>query len=93
MFDELKENGDILEDIGFTGRVQYALAIQSEITEMEAMGYYIYGMRRKVRISENQNFKNMVMDAASIVLVKQDNPSIVGNFLIAAFPRKVRFGP
>lgn len=91
LFDELKETGDILSDIGYAETAKFGIHLNEEVERLRSMGLILFGMRRKLRLWNSKKEDMGVYDAASIIAVRQDNPSIVGDFLIARFPTNVSF--
>ncbi len=92
LFEELKEIGDILSDIGYAETAKFGVHLNEEVEKLRLMGFVLFGMRRKLRLRNSKKEDMGVYDTASIIAVRQDNPSIVGDFLIAKFPTNVSFG-
>jgi len=92
LFEELKETGDILSDIGYAETAKFGVHLNEEVEKLKLMGFVLFGMRRKLRLRNSKKEDLGVYETASIIAVRQDNPSIVGDFLIAKFPTNVSFG-
>jgi hypothetical protein len=91
LFEELKDTGDILSEIGYSEVAKFGLWLNDEITKLKEMGFLLFGVRRKLRLLNDKKEDMGIFDTASLIAVRQDNPSIVGDFLIAKFPTKFNF--
>ena len=92
LFDLLKDYIDILEDMRMTDIAKLGIELNEEITELKKMGFLVFGTKRHIKM-KGANFKDMgTFETASIVIVRDDNPSIVYDFLIAKFSNKMNFG-
>lgn len=89
LFEELKDYGDILSDLGFSEVAKWGLHLNEEIEKLEQMGFVLFGLRRKLRLHNNKKDDMGIFETASLIAVRKDNPCIVGDFLIAKFPTKV----
>jgi hypothetical protein len=92
LFEELKETGDILSDIGYEEVAKFGIRLNEEVDKLKQMGFLLFGMRRKLRLRNDKKEDMGLYDTASLIAVRQDNPSIVGDFLIAKFPTNISFG-
>jgi len=84
--EELKDDGDVISDMGFAGAAKFGIHLNEEVERLRQMGFLIFGLRRKMRIKNNKNEDLGEVSAASVVVMRSDSPAIVGNFLIASFP-------
>lgn len=91
LFEELKEYGDILSDIGTAEEIRLGVHYNSEIEKLKTMGFVLFGLRRKVRLRNDKKEDVGVYDTATLIAVRSDNPGIIGDFLIAKFPTQVSF--
>lgn len=91
LFEELKDYGDIISDIGFAEVAKLGLRLNDEIEKLREIGFVLFGLRRKLRLHNDKKIDMGIFDAASIIAVRQDNPCIVGDFLIAKFQAKISF--
>jgi len=91
LFEELKETSDILSDIGYMEAAKFGVQLNEEIEKLEQMGFLLFGMRRKLNVISKEKKDLGIFETASLVVVRQDNPSIVGDFLVAKFPSNVSF--
>jgi hypothetical protein len=89
LFEELKDYGDIISDIGFAEVAKWGLHLNDQIEKLRQMGFVLFGLRRKLRLHNDKEEDMGVFDTASIIAVRQDNPCIVGDFLIAKFQTKI----
>lgn len=89
LLEELKEYGDIISELGITELVKLGLHLNKEIDKLLDMGFVLFGLRRKLQIHNDKKEDMGIFDTASIIAVRNDNPGIVGNFLIAKFQTKV----
>ena len=88
LFDELKDIGDVISDFTYADRAKYALHLSERIKQIEALDFFLFGLSRKLRYF-NDKMKDMgLFETASLVAVRQNNPGIVSDFLIAKFPTK-----
>lgn len=87
-FDELKDYGDILSEMGYAEVAKWELHLNEEIEKLHQMGFVLFGLSRQLRL-HNQKTDLGVFNSATVVAVREDNPGIVGDFLILHFPRKV----
>jgi hypothetical protein len=92
MFEELKDYGDILSEIGYSEVAKLSVRYNNEIEELEQLGFLLFGIRRKLRLHNEKNEDMGIYDVATLLAVRTDNPSIVGNFLIVKFPTKISLG-
>ena len=92
LFDERRDMGDILSDIGYAETAKFGVHLNDEVEKLKQMGFVLFGMRRKLRSRNSPKGDMGVYETASIIAVRQDNPSILGDFLIAKFPTNVSFG-
>lgn len=91
LFDELKDYGDILSDIGFAEIAKLGLKYNDEIKNINRLGFYLFGLRRKIRLRNDKQEDMGVYDTASLIAVRHDSPSIVDNFLIVKFQSRISF--
>lgn len=89
LFEELKDYGDILSDIGFAEAAKWGLQLNDQMYNLKKIGFVLFGLRRKLRLYNDKKNDIGIFETASIIAVRQDNPCIVGDFLIAKFPTKV----
>lgn len=92
LFDLLKDYIDILDDIRFSDLAQLGIELNDEIKELDILGLQIFGVKRRLRMKLKDGKDVGDFETASLVIVRNDNPSIVSDFLIAKFPTKVNFG-
>ena len=90
LFEELKDTGDILPDIGYLEVAKYGIRLNEEVEKLKQMGFLLFGMRRKLRFINDKKEDMGIFETASLLAVRQDNPSIVGDYIIAKFPTDVR---
>lgn len=92
-FEELRDYGDILSDIGFAEVAKIGLHYNGEVEKIKQLGFLLFGLRRKMRLRNDKHEDMGLYDTSSIVAVRQDNPGIVGDFLIAKFQQSnISFG-
>lgn len=91
LFDELKDTGEVLSDIGYIETARFGLHLSGEIKKLNEIGFALFGMRRNLRFRNGKKENMGVFETASIIAVREDNPCIVGDFLIAKFPDRVSF--
>jgi hypothetical protein len=87
LFEELKDMGDILDDIGYAEVAKFGVRLNDDIENLRQKGFILFGMRRKLRVYNIKKEDMGVFDAASLIAVRHDNPTIVGDYLIAKFPK------
>jgi len=91
LFDLLKEYGDVIDLMGFKEKADLGLELNNSIKEIEKLGFLIFGLKRNVRL-RNEEKKDMGRwDLTTIVIVRNDNPGIVDGFLITRTPYQYRF--
>jgi len=88
LFDELMDTGDILSDLTYSERAKFGLQLNESIEKLEHLGFFLFGLRRQSRLYNDQDVDLGLFDTASLVAVRENNPSIVSEFLIAKFPTK-----
>lgn len=86
LLEELKEYGDILSEMGYVEVGKLGLHLNGEIEKLKQMGFLLFGMKRRLRLRNSENEHAGVYETATLIITRQDNPSIVGDFLIAKFP-------
>lgn len=91
LFEGLKEWGDFLSDIEYTDRINLGIDYTNRIKDLNQSGYILFGLRRRVRLRNDSEKDIGVYDVASLLLLRDDNPSIIGNFVIAEFPTQYNF--
>ena len=91
LFEELMDYGDILTDIGYAEVAKLGIRYNEELEKLKQLGFVLFGLRRKIRLRNDKKEDMGVYDTSSLIAVRQDNPSIVGDFLIAKFQSKVSF--
>lgn len=91
LFEELKDYGDILSDMSYSDIAKLGIQYNEELEKLSDIGFLLFGLRRKIRLRNDKQEDMGVYDTASLVAVRKDNPSIVGEFLIAKFQSKVSF--
>ena len=82
LLEELKFLGDMLDELTIPKLAELRLYLEGEVTKVNELGYLIFGTKRKVRLYSLGKDMGLFVSSV-IVVVKKDNPSIVGNFLIA----------
>jgi hypothetical protein len=92
IFDTLLEYIDILGDLTYSDINQIGIDLNNDITELKELGFLIFGMKRQINLKNSNNKDLGNYETASIVIVRKDNPSIVSDFLIAKFPKKINLG-
>ena len=91
LFEELKDYGDIISDIGFLEVAKWGLKLNDNLKKLDDMGFSLFGIRRRLRLWNDKKEDMGIFEAAYIIAVRIDDPAIVGDFLIAKFPNKMRF--
>jgi len=91
LLEDLKDYGDLLSDIGYTEIAKLGLRYNDELENLKQMGFILFGIRRKIRVRNDKKEDMGLYDAASIIIVRDNNPSIVNDFLIAKFPTDFSF--
>ena len=86
LFEDLRDYGDILSDIGYEGIARYEVQLNKEIDKLNQIGFLLFGIRREVKFRNTSDKDLGLLETASIVAVRKDNPYIIGDFLIAKFP-------
>jgi hypothetical protein len=86
LFEELQETADFFSEMGYAETAKFGIRMNEEVEKLKQMGFVLFGMRRKLRLRNAKKEDMGVYDTATLIAVRQDNPSIVGNFLIAKFP-------
>ena len=84
LFDELEDYINIISDIGSTEVAKLGIRFNDEIEKVQKKGFMLFGMRQKIKLRHNEEELGF-FDKAFIVIVRNDNPCIVGDFLIAKF--------
>jgi hypothetical protein len=91
-FQLMQDYGDIWSEIEVSERIRIGFELNSSIKEIEATDLLLFGSQRKMKIRlqyEPTNKPPMDWNIATIAAVRPNNPSIFGDFIIAAFNKKV----
>lgn len=91
LFEELKDYGDIISDMSYSEIAKLGIEYNEELEKLSEIGFVLFGLRRKIRLRNDKQEDMGVYDTATLVAVRKDNPSIVGDFLIAKFQSKISF--
>lgn len=91
LLEDLKDYGDLLSDIGYEEIAKLGLKYNDELENLKQMGFILFGLRRKIRVRNDKKEDMGLYDVASIIIVRDNNPSIVNDFLIAKFPTDFSF--
>jgi hypothetical protein len=91
-FEELQDYGDILSDMGFAEVTKLGYRWNSVIDDLKKMGFILFGLRRIESLITAGSKLPSDYDIATVIAVRDDSPSIVGEFLIAKFPHKFNVG-
>lgn len=76
-FQELKDASEIWSEIEPANRVEITFSFTDRIRELEAMGFYVFGHRRRVLVTANGADRNIPMDCATVVIKRKDAPMII----------------
>ena len=87
----IQDWGDILSEIGYGVKVNLGFEYNQHIQELNSKGFIVFGLRRKMKLRNDENKDMGVYDAASILVLRNDNPAIIGDFVIAKFPSHFNF--
>ncbi len=90
LFENLRDTGDILSDIGYLGVAKFGIELNDEMEKLKQSGFLLFGMKRNVRLNNDKKEDMGVVEFASLVAVRDDNPCIIDDFLIAKFPKNIR---
>lgn len=85
LFEELKDYGEIAADLGYSEISKLGVHYNTEIKEIEKAGFLLFGLRRRIRLKNATHEDVGVYDMASLAIVRQNNPSIIDDFLIEKF--------
>lgn len=88
LFEEIRDYGDCLSDMSISEMIKIGIKFSVDIDNLQKMGFNLYALRRKMKFFNNVSKDLGLYDTVTLVIVKQDSPSIVGEFLIAKFPDK-----
>lgn len=88
----IKEWGDFLSDIGYSEKVNLGFEYNNRIQELNTMGFIVFGLRRKLKLRDQEKKDIGIYDSASLLVIRDDNPAIVGDFIIVKFPTQYNFG-
>ncbi len=88
LFEELQDYGDVLSDIGISEVVKYGVKLNMDLDELNKMGFSLFGIRRKMNITNDKSEDIGLYDTTTLLAIRNDNPCIVGDFLVAKFPPK-----
>jgi hypothetical protein len=91
LFDLLKEYDDVIDLMGFKEKADFGLELNDSIKEIEKLGFLIFGLKRNVRLRNEEKQDMGRWDLTTIVIVRNDNPGIIDGFLITRIPYKYRF--
>ncbi|CAM1340929.1 HNH endonuclease [Tenacibaculum amylolyticum] len=80
---ELRDYGDILSDMEFMQVSKLGVEFNEIINEIEHKGFLLFGLRRKLRLRNSKKEDMGLFDTTTLVAIRKDNPSIIGDFLIA----------
>lgn len=83
-FEELKSFGDMLAEMTIPQITEYRIYLDEEVRKLRDSGFLLFGLKRKVRLF-NLGQDLGPFQSSVVVVVRADNPSIVGRFLIAKF--------
>jgi hypothetical protein len=90
----MEDYGDILGDLDMHDQIRIGFDLNQEIREMQENDLILFGSRRKMKIKlqyEAETKPPLDWNVATIATVRPDNPSIVGDFIIAGFAKKTSF--
>lgn len=90
LFQQLADYSEDLDLMGIGERTVLSVELNSDIEALNNAGFLLFGLRRSIRLYQDKKDKG-VYNVATIVAVRQDSPSIVGEFLIAQMPKKYSF--
>jgi hypothetical protein len=91
LFDELDDYGDIITYIGFKEIANWGLQLNDKLIKLRQMGILLFGLKRKTLLHNDKKEDMGIFEIATIIAVRQDNPCIVGDFLITKFQSKISF--
>lgn len=92
-FEELRDYSDIISEIPISDIVRLGVRYNAEIEKIKQMGFLLFGLNRKIRLRNDKHEDMGLYNTTSLIAVRQDNPCIIGDFLIAKFNiSKVSFG-
>jgi hypothetical protein len=91
LFEELKDTGDILSDLGYADVAKFGVYLNGEVEKLKQMGFLLFGVRRQIRLRNNKKEDMGLYVTATLIAIREDNPSIIGDFLIAKFPTNISF--
>lgn len=89
LFEELKDYGDIVSDLGYAEIAKWGVELNAAISKLNRLGYVLFGLRRKLRLHNDKKEDMGVYETATLIAVRNDSPCIVGDFLIAKFASNV----
>lgn len=91
--DELKEYADNFSLIGYEEISKFGIWCNEKIKTLNQNGFFLFGLKRKTKFSFTIANKNseVTLYYSSFYVARQENPSIVGDFLITKFPSQIHF--
>lgn len=84
LLEELKFLGDMMAEMTIPQIVEYRIFLDEQISKLEDSNFLLFGLKRKVRLFNKGTDLGPFLSSV-IVVVRADNPCIVGDFLIAKF--------
>jgi hypothetical protein len=91
LFEDLRDYGDIGPDRSYIDVAKLEIQLNEEIVTLQKMGILLYGVVRNLRLRKDEEVKAINFNTATVTAVRQDNPFIVGEFLIVKFSNKINF--
>lgn len=91
LLDFLKQYGNILDLMSFKDKAELGLDLENTIKEVEGLGFQIFGLKRNVKLRNEDKNDMGRWDMTTIVIVRNDNPGIIEDFLITRTPDQYRF--
>lgn len=74
---EIHDCADIWTDVSPGYRIEMSFNLTTKLAELYKMGFSLFGMTRVVRYSSQSVGRPLVMNQATLVIVRNDNPIIV----------------
>jgi len=74
-----------------TDEIQYGFDLNKELEHIEILGFYIFGARETVRITNDKKEDMGAWDIATLLVLRQSNPGIVNSEFVATIDSGKRF--
>lgn len=89
--DLLRDSGDCFDLMSSTDIAKFGISLNQEIQNINDIGFSVFGLRRTVNLRYGNGQVMNNWHDGTVIVVKSDNPGIIGDFLIAEFPKKISF--